>query len=339
MQDRTESELRFLRRVLIVAAVVVVLLLVWTARQALLVGFAAVLFAILLDAAARQIGSRLGIGRRWALLAAGLLLVALLSAVGLLIGNQVVSQVGQLSEGLPAALRSLEARLGVDLPADIQAVPSGLIGTVAGFGRGLLDAGSAALLAVVAGAFLAADPARYRAGLIKLFPRSETERVADLLDTLATALRRWLLATLVAMVLIGVAAGLACWAIGLPSPLALGLFAGLAQFVPVVGAVVGAVPAVLLALSQGGAVLLWTVVAFVIIQQIESNLITPVVEERLVNIPPFLLLIGIMAAGLVLGTGGVVLGAPITVVAYVAVQKLYVRQTLGRTVEVAGEGG
>jgi predicted PurR-regulated permease PerM len=212
-----------------------------------------------------------------------------------------------------------------------------MLGHVAGLGRSLLDATAALLLAVVGGSFLVSDPQRYRTGFVKLFPLEQVTRVEEMLDILATALRRWLLAALVAMVIVGVAAGLACWAIGLPAPLALGLFAGIAQFVPVVGAVLGAVPALLLAMSVGGGALAWTALAFLIIQQVESNMITPMVEERLVDIPAFVLLLGIMAAGAVFGLPGLALAAPLTVVAYVAVQKLYVRETLGRSVEVAGE--
>jgi predicted PurR-regulated permease PerM len=331
------DEIRFLRRVLIVAGVVALILFLWAARAILLVGFGAVLVALLLDSAAGLLCGRFGLSRRTALLAAGAGILALLALASWLVGSSVSAQLSQLGEALPRAVAALERRFGIDIPEGAAAVPDGMLGSIAGFGRGLLDATAALLLAVVGGSFLVSDPARYRAGFVKLFPRDQAARVEDMLDTLGNALRRWLLAALVAMVIVGVAAGLACWAIGLPAPLALGLFAGLAQFVPVVGAILGAVPALLLAMSVGGSALLWTAVAFLVIQQVESNMITPIVEERLVNIPAFVLLLGIMAAGAVFGPAGLALAAPLTVVAFVAVQKLYVRETLGRSVEVAGE--
>ncbi|WP_207536666.1 AI-2E family transporter [Sabulicella rubraurantiaca] len=338
MPDRSDDERNFLRRVLIVAGVVVLLLTFWAVREALLIGFASLLVAVLLSACAELICKYTGLRRRWALIISALLIVAFLGLCGLLVGSQLASQVTQLITGLPRALAEVESRLGIELPSGTDALPENILGQVAGFGRALVDATTALILAVVGGGFLAADPERYRAGVVKLFPKDQTARVEDMLDTLSTVLRRYLLATLVAMVIIGTAAGLACWWIGLPAPLALGLFAGVAQFVPVIGAVVGAVPAVMLAAAQGGSVLLWTIGAFVVIQQVETNMITPVVEERLVNIPAFVLLIGIVAAGAVFGLPGVVLAAPITVVCYVAVQKLWVRETLERQVEVAGEG-
>lgn len=336
--DEAEDEKRFLRRVALAAGVVVLLLALWTAREAILIAFAAVLVAVLLDAAADGIAARTPISRRWALPVAGLLILGGLALAFTLIGAQVAAQISVLSERLPEAVGALEERLGIRLPEGTEALPQGVLGQVAGFGRAVIDALSALLLAVVGGFFLAADPQRYRKGLVKLFPKADTARVWDMLDTLATALRRWLLATLVAMAIVGTAAGLASWMIGLPAPLALGLFAGIAQFVPVVGAVLGAVPALLIAASQGGTAVLWTLVAFLVIQQVESNMITPVVEERLVNIPAFILLVGIVAAGSLFGLPGVALAAPLTVVIYVAIQKLYVRETLGRGVKVAGEG-
>src|SRR4051812_13372701 len=82
------------------------------------------------------------------------------------------------------------------------------------------------------------------------------------------------------------------------APLALGLFAGVTEFIPVIGPILGAVPAILLALTQGGWTALWTLLLFVVVQQIESNLIMPLVQRRLIEIPPALLLFALLAIGL-----------------------------------------
>lgn len=106
---------------------------------------------------------------------------------------------------------------------------------------------------------------------------------------------------------------------------------------PTIGSIAGAVPALLLALTQGTEGFLWTLALVVAVQQLESNVIAPVVQRRMVQIPPALLLFSVVAFGMVFGTLGVVLAAPLTVVAYVAVKKLYVRETLGEPTEVPGE--
>jgi predicted PurR-regulated permease PerM len=94
---------------------------------------------------------------------------------------------------------------------------------------------------------------------------------------------------------------------------------------------------VLLAVNQGWDALFWTAALYLAVQQLEGNVLTPIVGERMVSIPPGLLLISLVATGAALGIGGVLLAAPLTVLAVVMVSKLYVRDTLGNSVEVPGE--
>jgi predicted PurR-regulated permease PerM len=94
---------------------------------------------------------------------------------------------------------------------------------------------------------------------------------------------------------------------------------------------------VLIAFSTGGDALLWTLAAALVIQQIEGNVIMPIVERKAVQLPPALALFAILAAGSLFGFLGVFLAVPITVVAFILVKKLYVRQTLGEDTPVPGE--
>ncbi len=339
------AEIRFLRRVLITAAVAVLALLLWRAANAVLLALASVLVAVLLLTAAQPL-DRLGLSRGYALLAAGGAILVALALFVLLMGSQLQAQFAELANRLPEAVRSLEQRLGIDVPAfgghggqsgGGSGVPAGILGQIATFGRLLLDALSGLVLAVVGGVFLAASPGLYRRGLVRLLPRSQHGRAEDTLKAIGNALRLWLMGQLIAMSIVGVLVGLGAWAIGLPAPLALGLFAGLAEFVPTIGSIVGAVPALLLALTQGTGGFLWTLALVVAVQQLESNIIEPVVQRRMVQIPPALLLFSVVAFGMVFGLPGVVLAAPLTVVAYVAVKKLYVRETLGEPTGVPGE--
>jgi predicted PurR-regulated permease PerM len=189
---------------------------------------------------------------------------------------------------------------------------------------------------VVGGAFLAGEPELYRRGLVKLVPGERArERLGDTLDTTGRALRRWLLGQLLSMTIVGVLTGLGLWLIGVPAPLALALLTFLAEFVPLIGPVVAAVPALLLGLAQGWgtAVLL----LYLAVQQVESNMITPLVQRKVVELPPALTLFGVVALGVVLGPLGLILGAPLLVVAVVATKKLWVRETLGEPTRVPGE--
>ena len=358
------AEAAFLRRVLIVAAVAALALLLWAVRGALLLLFGAVVVAVLLVAAARPFRDRLGLPHGAALAAGGASVLAVLALATWLVGSQVRAQVTELAQRLPDAARSLEERFGVELPdlsrkegqdaaleAASRAAKGGggegptavlselgsAVGRIAAFGAVVLDALSALLLAVVGAVYLAADPGGHRRGLVALLPKSQQRRAEEFLEASGNALNGWLLATLASMAAVGTLVGLGAWALGLPAALALGLFAALAEIVPVVGPIIGAVPALLLAVGAGFGTFAWTAVLFLAVQQVESNLLQPLLQKRMADVPPVLLLLSVVAIGAVFGVGGLVLAAPITVVAFVAVQKLYVRETLGNPAAVPGE--
>jgi predicted PurR-regulated permease PerM len=143
-----------------------------------------------------------------------------------------------------------------------------------------------AVLVAFGGVYLAADPWRYRSGLLKLFPPAARGRVGGAVDAATHALRRWLLAQLVVMVIVGTLTGVGMWLIGMPSPLALGLLAGLLEFVPFVGPIVAAVPGLLLALTVGPLAPLYALAVYLVVQQIESNLVTPLVARHMLALPP-----------------------------------------------------
>jgi predicted PurR-regulated permease PerM len=345
---RTDAEVAFLRRVLIVAGVVVLALLLWQVREALLLAFAGVVVAVLLLAAASPLERHAGLSRSFSLTLVGLLLAAGLGLVFMLVGGEITAQIGQLWSALPEAVRALENRFQVELPQIGQGEGSegggldasllrSLVGQAAAMGSMVISALTALVVAVVGGFFLAISPKMYRDGLAMLVPVEQQARVEDAMLASGAALRLWLGAQLISMGIVGTLAGLGTWLIGLPSPLALGLFAALVGFVPLLGAVAGAVPPLLLALAAGGDTLLWTAVLFIAIQQLESNMILPLVEKHMVSMPPALMLFAVVAVGLVFGLPGVVLAAPITVVAYVLVKQLYVRETLGQDTVVPGE--
>jgi predicted PurR-regulated permease PerM len=156
------------------------------------------------------------------------------------------------------------------------------------------------------------------------------------LDHCGAALRQWLKGQVLAMVMIGTLSGLGLWLLGVPSAAALGLIAGLAEFVPFVGPIAGAVLALLVASAQGLTTLLWVLILFLAIQQIEGNLVTPLIERQLVSLPMALTLFSIVAMGVVFGPLGVFLATPLTVLLHALVAKLYVEGVLGRRVSLPG---
>ncbi len=346
---RSERQVGVRLLVLGLAGAVVALFLTWRLRDALLLVFASVVAAVILDGGVRLICRVVPVPRPGALVLMALLLLALFGVPMWLIGEEIRNQVGNVVTRLPDAIRGLEGLLGVTLLppasaegvgeklADVSSTIQSLTGSVVAMGGTLAGALSATVVVVVGAFFLAADPGLYREGVMLLFPRERQAQVLDAMEAAAAALRLWLGAQLVAMTVVGIVVGLGAWWIGLPAPLAIGLFAALAEFIPTIGAFVGAVPALLLALSLGREAVVWTVLLFVVVQQVESNLVAPIVQRQMAQIPPALLLFALVAAGVLFGLPGVIVAAPLTVVLLVMVKKLYVRQVLGEETAVPGE--
>lgn len=132
--------------------------------------------------------------------------------------------------------------------------------------------------------------------------------------------------------------GAALWLLGVPSWLVLGLLAGLLEFIPFAGPIIAAVPAVLIALAQSTDLALWTIGAYVVVQHSEAYLIQPLVQQYAVELPAVILLFSLLAFGVLFGPIGVVLAAPLAVVTYVLVKRLYVIETLDTPTPIPGEG-
>ncbi|MEE1654856.1 AI-2E family transporter [Microvirga sp. CF3062] len=351
MDDRDRSRLglmrdaEFIRKFLIALGLLVLALLLWKLSDVLLLAFGAVLVALLLHAASEALERYLRVPSRWSLTVATLLIFVALLAMMALFGTQVRAQFSNVVERLPFAVDNFAKNLGLgavsdDLSELMNNAPSGsMAARIAGVGGAILDGLADFILVVIAGIYIAAAPRLYRQGLVKLFPIRHHERVEDSLHASGQALRLWLTSQLIAMACVAVLSSLAYWLIGLPSALALGLIAGLADFIPFLGPILGALPAVLIAFSVSGEAALWTVLAMLAIQQIEGNVIFPLVARSMISIPPALALFAILIGSVLFGTLGLIFGFPLAVVTYVLVKKLYVRETLGEHTDVPGEDG
>ena len=147
-----------------------------------------------------------------------------------------------------------------------------------------------------------------------------------MLADVCSTLQRWLLGQSVAMAFIGVFPTMALWILGIPFAVLLGFFSGLVSFVPFSGAVVSAVPPVLLALVFDPILALWVILAYVLIQQVESQVIQPVVMSRAVSLHPAVVLFGILVMGMLFGVVGLLLAVPLVASLQVLARELWVER-------------
>jgi len=349
MDDQNRSarglmgDAEFVRKTLIVLGIGVLAFLLWKLSDVLLLAFGAVLVAILLNAASDALVRYLKVSERWSLTIASLVIFVLFLAIIALFGTQVRSQFSNVVEQLPLALDNFAKQLGLGAVSDdlseimSNAPVGGMAARLAGIGGAILNGLADFLLVVIAGIYIAAAPRLYRRGLVKLFPIRHHERIESSLEASGQVLRLWLISQLIAMTCVAVLTTAAYWLIGLPSPIGLGVIAGVMDFIPFLGPILGALPAVLIAFSISGETALWTIFAVLIIQQIEGNIIQPIVARSVISIPPALALFAILIGSALFGGFGLIFGFPLAVVAYVLVKKLYIRETLGEDTDVPGE--
>lgn len=335
----------FARRCAVALLFVALALLAYALAQVLLLIFGAALIAVVLRAIAAPIRRWARVPDHTAVMLAVLVLLLIFVVAGALFGAGVTQDFEALRSQLTRGWTALQARLGGSVLGDNllewlrEATPSSR-DVASRFGSFLGTLGSALanlIIALFAGVYLALSPSLYVEGIAMLFPRSRHDQLIAALRNAGRALNLWLIGQLVAMLLVGVLTAAGLWLAGVPSALALGLIAGVTEFVPFVGPVAAAIPGLLIALTVSPEMMVYALAVYVLVQQIEGNLITPLIVRRTVSIPPALTLLGVLAAGVLFGPLGVLLAAPLVVVAFVLVKRLYVRETLGHDVEIPGE--
>jgi predicted PurR-regulated permease PerM len=341
------AERPFVRRVLIVIALVSLAFVLWQLRSVLLMLFGAVVVGTIVRAVAEPIARWTRLPDGIAVAVAALLIAGLIVALTWMMGAQVSSQFETLTRTLPESWAKLEqwARgLGLGEPlrnwqrAMSDGGSTGIVSRVSGLALSFTSAFGNILIVIFGGIFLAAQPQFYRTGAIKLVPTAKRKLVAEAMDESEKALRLWLKGQLMAMIVVGVMTWLGLWLIGVESPLVLGLLAGALEFIPFAGPIIAAIPGVMLALAQSSDLALWTVGVYIIVQHSEAYLIQPLIQQYAVDLPAVILLFSLLAFGMLFGTLGVVLAAPLAVVSYVLVKRLYVVETLDTPTPIPGEG-
>lgn len=333
----------FFKRTVIVLLVALIPVLVWFLFDVILIAIGAILVAALIHLVAEPFVQRCRLPQSIALIISGIVIAGVVAGAAYLFGTQVDAELSDVLHRATAAVSQITkqmqgSEIGKLLLTHIQggsgfSIP-GLLSRIFSGGVSFLEA---LVVIVIGGLYIAAQPRLYRSGLVQLFPPKWHANVNETLDDIGHALRLWLLGEIIQMVLIGALSTAAVWLIGLPSPLALGVIAGFAEFVPYLGPIIAAVPALLVATTQGGDAILWTALAYLFIHQIEGNVVVPLIQRHMIFIPPAVMLLGIVTILFLFGGLSVVFAGPIAVIIFVAIKKLYVRDSLGEKTSIPGE--
>ncbi len=315
-------------------------ILLWALADVLMMVFLGVLLALGLRALAEPVERYTPLSAMAALAAVVVALLLLIGLGGALLVPAVASQTGELVEQVQSAAEQLQSvltqtPLGDVVPDDVLEENGGGIPGVENIVSGLTETFAEGfgvlanvLFIVFIGLFVAVDPQRYRQGLIRLVPPRGRRRAQDIVQQVVLGLRSWLAGRIVSMAAIAVIISIGLGLLGVPLALALGVLTGLLEFIPVVGPLLSAVPAVLMGFTVDPMRALYVALFYLAVQQLEGNVLTPIVQLKTASLPPVLTLTAVLAMGLLVGPLGVLVATPLAVVMIILVQELYVKDFL-----------
>lgn len=315
------------------------LFLAWRAAPVLFIVFAGCLGAAIFHYAAHWLSERTGIGRQPVLLLLVITLLALIGGALFWGGAALVQQFGELARSLEeqvtGLLRTLSAETSLDSLSEKSFAgmlpnPASVMSSVTTLSNLVLTGVGNVFVVLFLAAFIAWRPSMYRQGFVSLFPVRHRERIETVVIDATRRMGRWALGQCVAVIVIFATGWLMLSLIGMPFALILALQAGLLAFIPTIGPIIAGIPIILAGLSVGPQMALWGFGVYILIQGLESYLLTPLVQRRMVALPPALTLGTQLVFGALFGLGGLMMAVPMLTVILTFVQKLYIEDYLER---------
>jgi predicted PurR-regulated permease PerM len=327
----TKREARATARTALVWSVVffavgAVFLGAWTARYVLLLVFAGWLGALVLASGVRLVQAWTSWRRVWALVA--VVSVVLLAALGLgaLVTTRIAGEARELQQTVSATFEQLRAGMSGALrelfPGDGEQSFDGWLRRITGMFSTAIAALGGLVFAAALALFFAAEPGSYETSLLSLVPARRRDRVAKAFTRMSETVERWLLARLATMTLVGILTWVGLALLGVRLALTLALIAALLDFVPNVGPILAAAPAVLVALGEGPQSAAWVALLYVCVQTLEAYVITPLLERRAVRLQLGTILTAQAVLGFLLGALGLVFATPLLAASIALVETL-----------------
>lgn len=317
----------------IVALAVSAFLIIKTSFNVLLLVFAGILLVVFFRGLSGLIERKTAWNEK---LCVGIsIVVSLLILAGFfwLMGAKIQSQAAELAETLPKTIEKVretmkasEAGKEAMNTISTEDSTSGITKFAGTFFKSTFGVFGDLYAILFIGFFITISPSLYVRGVVQLAPVKAQDEAAQLLDKLGAQLRKWLKGKLLSMLVVAVMTAIGLAILGIPLWLVLALFAGLVSFIPNFGPIIALIPALLVGLMSGIDTALYVVGIYVLIQFVESNFITTTIQQKMVNLPPALILIAQLIMGALTGGWGLVLATPITVALIVIVKELYLKK-------------
>ncbi|MBV8199822.1 MAG: AI-2E family transporter, partial [Acidobacteria bacterium] len=185
------------------------------------------------------------------------------------------------------------------------------------------------LLITFVAIYFSVDPELYRRGLIHLVPHPSRERADQVITAIGVTLRRWLATQVIAMVVIGSMVSITLRLLGVEAALSLGIIAGVLEFIPTIGPILSALPAIAMGFLVSPEKALAVAIAFTMVEMVEGHVLIPMLMKRGMNLPPLITILGQAVMGVVFGFLGLLVAVPLVAAVLTAVKMLYVNDVMG----------
>jgi predicted PurR-regulated permease PerM len=313
----------------VIALIVILILVIRVAFNVLLMVLAGTLIAVYFNGLADVIERRTPLSRRICMLISVIGTFLIIGLIFWFMGTKIQQQISALSQDFPKLVTKLEHHVraypvGAKMLDNVSGDNSQkVVNTAQNFFRTSFGVLGDIYIIIFLGIFFTVSPSVYKNGIIKLVPRKGQPKARQIIDRLSLVLKGWLKGMMIAMVLIAILSFTGLTIIGIPMALALAVIAGILNFIPNFGPIMAMVPAVLLGLVNSTQTALIVAALYILIQTLESNVITPTIQRRMINLPPALLIISQLLMGTLSGALGIILATPMLAIIMVLVEELY----------------
>jgi len=318
--------------VAIAALLVIVILVIHVAFSILMMALAGSLIAVYFHGLGDIIQRRTRLSRKYAMIISIVASFLILGTLLWFMGTKIQVQVAELSNSLPHTVSAAKAKMaqspvGQKILENFSGDNSDkLMATVQSFFSTSFGVLGDVYIILFLGIFFTASPSLYKNGIILLIPGHKKELGRHIMNRISLSLKGWLKGMMLSIVLITILISVALSIVGVPVAMVLGLITGILELIPNIGSLVAMIPGVLLAFTISPNTAIVVAIIYIVSQTIVANIVTPLVQKKIINLPPALTLISQLIMGTLTGALGIILAVPLLAIVIILVDELWVKK-------------
>jgi len=335
-KETVEKELTYIQKVwhtvAIVALLVVVILIARVAFNVLLMVLAGTLVSVYFHGLGDMIQRKTKWRRRLCMIISVAGTFIILTVLFWFMGAKISKQITVLSDSLPKTVNTVKEKLS-EYPLGNKVLlylsddnSDKLFATAKQFFNTSFGVLGNIYVILFLAMFFTANPNLYKDGIIKLIPEDRKELGRCVIDRISMALKGWLKGMMLSMMLVFILIGVGLSIMSIPVALVLALLTGLLKLIPNFGSLAAMIPGVLLALTIGTNTAIIVALIYIVSQTIVSNIVTPLIQKKMIDLPPALTILSQVLMGTLSGVLGIILAVPLLAIVMILVDELYVKK-------------